>query len=206
MIGRSLSRPSALERAGPKASDMLKERLLQLTLYLTNEIVANIPLSTVRHAWYRRALGVELGEGAKVLMHVTFSIRGRPKAGRPGITIGRKSLINQGCWLDGRGGLRIGANVNVSRGTWLLGGDHDVDAPGFGVRYMPMEIGDRAFFGSRALVLAGLTIGEGAVVAAGAVVTKDVPPYAVVAGVPARVVRTRPRDLVYDLDYAPLFE
>ena len=207
VIGRTLSRRAAgRERAGPKAGDALKERLLQLTLYVTNELVANIPSSTLRHAWYRRALGVEIGEGAKVLMHVTFSIRGRPKPGRPGISIGRRSLINQGCWIDGRGGLRIGENVNLSRGTWLLGGGHDIDSPSFGVRYAPVEIGDRVFTGSRALVLAGVTIGEGAVVAAGAVVTRDVAPYAVVAGQPARVVRMRPRDLRYELDYAPLFE
>jgi acetyltransferase-like isoleucine patch superfamily enzyme len=206
VIERTLSSPQRRERAAPTRGGALKERLLQLTLYLTNEVVANIPSATIRHAWYRRALGVELGEGAKVLMHVTFSIRGRPKLGRPGISIGRRSLINQGCWLDGRGGLRIGENVNVSRGTWLLGGDHDIDGTAFDVRYAPMQIGDRAFFGSRAMVLAGLTIGEGAVVAAGALVTKDVAPYAVVAGVPARVVRTRSRDLRYELDYAPLFE
>ena len=56
------------------------------------------------------------------------------------------------------------------------------------------------------MVLPGVTVGEGAVVAAAALVTKDVAPYAVVAGVPAQVVRTRRRDLHYELAYAPMFE
>jgi maltose O-acetyltransferase len=64
-------------------------------------------------------------------------------------------------------------------------------------------IGDHAWIGYRALVLPGVTIGEGGVVAAGAVVTKDVPPYAIVAGNPARVVGQRTRDLTYELDYRP---
>ena len=139
-------------------------------------------------------------------MHVTFSVRGRPKDGRPGISIGRNSVINQHCWIDGRGGLRIGENVNVSRGVWLLGGDHNIDDPTFTTRFAPTEVGDRSFFGCRAMVLPGVTIGEGAVVAAAALVTKDVAPYAVVAGVPAQVVRTRRRDLHYELAYAPMFE
>jgi len=90
--------------------------------------------------------------------------------------------------------------------VWLLGGDHNIDDPTFTTRFAPIEVGDRAFFGCRAMVLPGVTVGEGAVVAAAALVTKDVAPYAVVAGVPAQVVRTRRRDLRYELAYSPMFE
>ena len=63
-----------------------------------------------------------------------------------------------------------------------------------------MSIGDRAWLSFRATILPGVSVGEGAVVAAGAVVTSDVPPYAIVAGVPARVVGERsPRELSYEL-------
>ena len=178
-------------------------RLLQLAHYLTNEIIACVPSRAVRHAWYRRVFGVELAQGAKVFMHVTMSIRGRHATP---IRIGRNSVINQGCWIDGRGGLRIGSNVNISRGTWILGGDHDIDDPYLATRFASVEIGDRVFIGARAVVFAGVTLGEGCVVAAGAVVTKDVAPYTVVAGVPARPIRERPRDLRYELDYSPMFE
>ena len=207
VIGRTLTgsqgRVVELESG---AGDTAKDRLLQLALYVTNELVANVPSATLRHSWYRRVLGIEMAEGAKVFMHVTMSVRGRPKADRGGISIGRNSLINQHCWIDGRGGLRIGANVNISRGVWFLGGDHNIDDPAFTTRFAPTEVGDRAFLGCRAQILAGVKIGEGAVVAAGALVTKDVPAYAVVAGVPARVVRTRRRDLHYELTYSPMFE
>ena len=115
MIGRAFTGTGgrAIELES-QASDSTKERLLQLALYLTNDVIANIPSATLRHLWYRRILGIQIAEGAKVFMHVTFSVRGRPKDGRPGISIGRNSVINQHCWIDGRGGLRIGENVNIS--------------------------------------------------------------------------------------------
>ena len=62
----------------------------------------------------------------------------------------------------------------------------------------PLTIGDRVWIGSNAIILTGVNIGEGAVVCAGCVVTKDVEPYAVVAGIPARKVNERPRDLRYE--------
>lgn len=63
---------------------------------------------------------------------------------------------------------------------------------------MSVEIGDRAWIGSNVVVLPGVTIGEGAVCCAGCVVTKDVEPYAVVAGIPAKKVGERPRVLTYE--------
>ena len=63
-----------------------------------------------------------------------------------------------------------------------------------------MEIGDRAWLGSNVMVLPGVVIGEGAVCCGGCVVTKDVEPYAVVAGIPAKKVGERPRDLRYEFN------
>ena len=70
----------------------------------------------------------------------------------------------------------------------------------------PIEIDDYAWIGSRATVLPGVKIGKGAVVAAGAVVTKDVTPYLVVGGVPARPLGTRSTDLRYEIRFRPAFE
>jgi len=67
-------------------------------------------------------------------------------------------------------------------------------------------VGDYVWIGARATILPGVTIGRGAVVAAGALVSRDVPPYAVVGGVPAKVIGERARDLRYTLNFRPWFE
>jgi maltose O-acetyltransferase len=184
----------------------MKAFTLQVVRYLTNGIVAKVPSYSVRHGWYRRALGVKLGRKSAVLMNVYFYVRGRPRPDRPGISIGEHTVINQSCVLDGRGGLRIGNNVSISPGVWLLTDGHDMNDPLFPEVLAPIEICDYAWLGSRALVMPGVTIGEGAVVAAGAVVTKDVCPYTVVGGVPARPIGTRAQNLRYQLDHRPAFE
>jgi acetyltransferase-like isoleucine patch superfamily enzyme len=109
------------------------------------------------------------------------------------VTIGEGTWIGPFCSLDGTGGLSIGAHCSVSAGVQLL--THDT------VRWAlsggsalpersPTRLGDRCFVGAGAVVLRGVTIGEGSVVGAGAVVTGDVPAGAIVAGVPARRIGT----------------
>ncbi|HYR94007.1 MAG TPA: acyltransferase [Methylomirabilota bacterium] len=130
---------------------------------------------------------------------------GRRK-GQPSITIGKYTVINRQCCLDGRGGLRIGDNVSISPGVWLLTDEHDMNDPYFAEMLGPIEIEDYVWLGSRAMVLPGVRIGKGAVVAAGAVVTKDVAPYQVVGGVPARPLGTRSTDLRYEIHWRPTLE
>jgi acetyltransferase-like isoleucine patch superfamily enzyme len=169
--------------------------VLALVRYLTNYVVAKVPVYAVRYAWYRRVLGMRIGEGSTVLMDQYIYIRGRARPGKHGISIGRRSIINQQCCLDGRGGLTIGDYVNVSAGVWLLTDSHDMNDPLFREVLAPVRVGNHAWIGSRALVLPGVTIGEGAVIAAGAVVTQDVEPYTVVGGVPARPIGARDRNV-----------
>jgi len=173
---------------------------LALVRYITNRMIARIPIYAVRHAWYRRVLGMRIGGGSALLMDLYIYIRGRQTSAgedvcRQGITIGRRSVVNQQCCLDGRGGLSIGDNVDISPGVWILTDSHDMHDPLFREVLAPVTIGNYAWIGSRALILPGVTVGEGAVVAAGAVVTHNVEPYAVVAGVPARPIGTRRRRL-----------
>jgi acetyltransferase-like isoleucine patch superfamily enzyme len=174
---------------------------LPLVRYLTNRVVARVPVYALRHAWYRRVLGMRIGEGSALLMDLFIYIRGRTRpggvsSGGPGISIGRRTVVNQQCCLDGRGGLEIGDDVDISAGVWILTDSHDMHDPLFREVLAPVRIRDHAWIGSRALILPGVTVGQGAVVAAGAVVTSDVEPYAVVAGVPARPIGTRSRNLL----------
>lgn len=101
------------------------------------------------------------------------------------------------CTLDARGGLYIGDSVSVSHGVMLMTGSHDINAVNFSVNYLPIRIGDYVWIGCAAIVLQNVTIGKGAVVAAGSVVTKDVPPYCIVAGIPAQVIGKRNENLDY---------
>lgn len=174
---------------------MMEELTLGLVRYVTNHVIAKIPVYAVRHAWYRRVLGMRIGAGSTLLMDLYLYIRGRARPGQNGITIGRRTVINQQCCLDGRGGLTIGDNVDVSPGVWILTDGHDMNDPEFPEVLAPVWIGNHVWIGSRALILPGVSIGEGAVVAAGAVVTGNVEPYTVVGGVPARPIGTRARSV-----------
>ncbi len=123
------------------------------------------------------------------------------------VSIGKNTVINWDCMLYTTGGLIIGENVSIAAGVWLVTGTHDMNHPQFLDTYRPIVIGDYAWIGMRATILGGISIGEGAVVMAGAVVTHDVPPYAVVGGIPAKVIRQRELQAPsYALDYHLLFE
>jgi maltose O-acetyltransferase len=180
---------------------MTRYVLAALIRYTTNHVVAHIPSYTLRHAWYRRVLGWSMGPGVHVLMDQHIHMDGVVTSGRK-VSIGQGSVINQGCLLYTSGGISIGKCVSISAGVWLVTGSHDLEDPGFAATIAgPIVIGDHVWIGMRATVLGGVTIGEGAVVMAGAMVTRDVPPFAVVGGVPAKVVRQRePRVLSYSLN------
>jgi len=161
-------------------------------LYVCNHLVANFPSSRLRSAFYRSIMLVDLNRRANVLSGLWLDCRGFLK-------IGDGTVINQRCRLDARGGLVIGANVSVSPEVHLLTGDHDIRSAEFTGRLRPIVIGDFVFIGSRATVLPGVTVGKGAAIAAGSVVTKDVAAFTVVGGVPAVVIGERPRNLAYTL-------
>ena len=117
------------------------------------------------------------------------------------LEIGAHTIIGPGCSLDARGTITIGRNVNISGGAAFQTGKHEIDSPTFDAAFLPIVVADRAWIAQNALILPGVTIGEGAVVAAGGVVTKDVAPYTVVGGTPARRLRERKRELTYELMY-----
>ncbi len=115
------------------------------------------------------------------------------------LTIGKSSIVGDHAILDARAGLTIGDNVNLSTNVAIWTGQHDYQSPDFAYEEAPVHIGDYAWLSFRSTILPGVTVGEGAVVAAGAVVTKDVTPFTIVAGIPAKVIGTRNRNLRYNL-------
>jgi acetyltransferase-like isoleucine patch superfamily enzyme len=125
------------------------------------------------------------------VLHV-YNFRNLPHAG---IRIGRDSLISEYTVIRGQGGVRIGDRVYTSPMTQLIAVNHVFDDPtrpfvDQGITAQGIVVEDDVWIGAAAVVTDGVRIGRGAVVAAGAVVTDDVPAHTVVAGVPARVVRT----------------
>jgi len=129
----------------------------------------------------------------KAIVYGGFNIRKPSK-----ITVGQGSVIGHGVTLDGRNGIVIGKNVNFSSEVMVWTMQHDYNDPLFSAQGGPVIIGDYAWVSARAIILPGVTIGEGAVVAAGSVVTRDVASYAVVGGIPAKKIAERMTGLNYD--------
>lgn len=120
--------------------------------------------------------------------------------------MGNNSVVNQKCRLDTRGSIFIGNNVSISAEVCILTADHDLRSPAFAGRTKPVTIADFAFVGTRALILPGVSVGRGAAIGAGAVVTRDVPECAIVAGCPAKRIGVRdPSALNYSITYGRLF-
>ncbi|WP_082570795.1 DapH/DapD/GlmU-related protein [Cellulomonas sp. Root485] len=151
--------------------------------------------------WHRgRVLSVELCGGE---VHPTATLhRGVRVHGANGVVIGPRSIVGPECIVDGRGGLILGSDVNVSGRAQLWSAQHDWRSPDFAFVTAPVHVHDHVWIGPNVVVLPGVTIGKGAVVAAGTVVTRDLEPMGLYAGVPARRIGERPSGLRYRLPVA----
>ncbi|MCL4374407.1 acyltransferase [Patescibacteria group bacterium] len=164
----------------------VKARLLMINLELCLLIlhgVGHLPFHHLRRFFYRLA-GLRLGSGSTIHMGARFY---QPNQ----IEIGHDTILGEKIVLDGRAPLKIGSHVDIASAVMIYNAQHDVNDPDFSQVNQPVTIGDYVFVGPRSIILPGVTLGTGAVVAAGAVVTKDVPPYAIVAGVPAKIIGER---------------
>lgn len=107
------------------------------------------------------------------------------------ITIGDHVFINAGCKFQDQGGIVIGDGALIGHGVVLATLDHDLDPEKRQQLHpAPIRLGKRVWVGANATITSGVTVGDNAVIAAGAVVTKDVPANTVVGGVPAKVIKS----------------
>jgi len=165
--------------------------------------IGTIPSHHVRKYFYK-LMGANIGKNA--VFHLKTKIRDPWR-----LQVGKGVQVGDNAELDARSGLTIGDNVNLSSNVniWTL--QHDHRKPDFGCytskdRKLSVEIGDRAWIGSNVIILPGVSIGEGSVCCAGCVVTKDVAPFTIVAGVPAKKIGVRLQNLTYVFDdKAPRF-
>jgi maltose O-acetyltransferase len=167
--------------------------------YIVNQWIMFIPFHFVRLFFIRIAIR-QLGKNTNFLMGVEFrQLRN--------IYIGNNSVINKNVLLDGRGGkLQIGNNVDIAPETniWTL--EHDVHDDYHKDIGAGVTIEDFVWIASRVTILPGVTIGRGAVIATGSVVTKSIPSMAIAAGIPAKIIGERKSKLLYKLNYQPWFK
>lgn len=160
-----------------------------------NMVVNKIPSRHIRK-WFYQMLGAKIGKKSVICRRADILYP-------MGLDISDNVAIGWFVDLDARGGIKIGHDTNISSRTVFITGSHDVDDPKFTAEFKPIIIGHHCWIGTNATILQGVTIGDGAVVAAGAVVTKDIPANEVWGGVPAKFIRKRNTKYDYNVIGAP---
>jgi acetyltransferase-like isoleucine patch superfamily enzyme len=154
------------------------------------------PAAVLHHGvYFHRGIVLRLEAGAQLRDRVRLGID-EPGLRAGSFTLGAGSVVLSDSHIDCSAAVAVGRGTQVGRRSQIFTHTHDtarrdvpvLDAP---LRTAPVTIGDDVMLYNEVVVLPGVTIGDGAVVAVRAVVTRDVPPYAVVAGVPARVIGSR---------------
>ncbi len=160
-----------------------------LNEYIINDALPHIPFWCIRKQVLRFA---KMRIGRKSFIMKRAYIMSPSK-----IKIGESTDINRNCFLDARGGISIGNNVSISHEVKIITGSHDVNSQKFNAIYLPINIEDNVWLGAGCTILQGVNIGKGAVVCAGAVVVRDIEPYEIVGGVPAKHIKQRSANLDY---------
>lgn len=161
----------------------IKMLVSSMLWWITNVVIANFPSKTVRLLWLK-LLGMSIN--GHVNIYEGFHIRApRGIVVEDGVSIGPKVL------LDGRMGLRIESNAVIAYDAIIWTLSHDYNDVYFRDKGAPVTIGAYSWICSRSIIMPGVTVGKGAVIASGAVVTKNVPDFAIMAGVPAKKIGER---------------
>jgi putative colanic acid biosynthesis acetyltransferase WcaF len=159
---------------------------VRLLWQVTNALFLQNPLNP--SSWLKvsllRLFGARIGRG--VVLKPGISVK------YPwNLEIGAHSWIGENAWLDSLAPIKIADNACISQGVYLCTGNHDWSDPAFGLVLKPISVAAGAWVGARATLLPGVTVSEGSVVVAGAVLAKDTQPFMIYAGVPAVMVKRR---------------
>ncbi len=178
------------------------------------------PLLILWRVFILKIIGIEISSDCHVANNVVANL-GFANQKQGEININSKVEIHQGvvldCWggsiqigqnvfigpysvIYGHGGVKIGRDTLIAMHTCILSSNHTIPDRNIPIRSqpdipLPVTIGKDVWLGARVTVLGGVTIGDGCIVGAGAVVTKDLPPYSIAVGIPARVIRQRPEKI-----------
>lgn|GEM_PF-588862 len=170
-------------------------KLIDGWMIYSGVFTGKIPSHILRNFIYRTIYNLKLGRRSVIY--------GRCEIRAPyNIIIGKQSIIGDNTLLDGRNGLNIGENVNISTGVIILTESHNSQSKDFSSlnESAPVTIKNRVWIGSRAIILPGIVIGEGCIIAAGAVVTRDLEAFGIYGGVPAKKIGIRNRNLIYEFN------
>jgi len=140
--------------------------------------------------------GVVIGNNVTILDNTIIECTGVIRALGEGLIIGNNVGISQNCFIQVRGSVRIEDKVIFGPGVYVFSENHNIENPNAyiteqGESRKGVLIKKGVWVGSRATILDGVTIGEHCVIAAGSIVTKDIPPFSVVAGIPAKIIKSR---------------
>ena len=186
------------QQALPKITNRFYNYWLDFELMLLRW-VGYVPFYFIRRFLYKLS-GIKIGKGSIIHMGARFF---NPK----NIRIGEDTIIGDNCFLDGRASLKIGSHVSIASQVLIYNSEHDINSQDFRPIEETVEINDYVFIGARAVILPGVKIGKGAVIAAGAVATKDISPMIVVGGVPAKEIgRRKINNPNYRIGRARLFQ
>lgn len=170
-----------------------RERTL---VYINNHLISRVVFSRVRLFWYRRVMKFQIGPRSSILTGFKVSRRGN-------LRIGHNSVVNNSCRFDNRFRIELGNNVSITYGTTIYTKGHDIDCPDFSTKGAGVRIEDYVWVCANAILLPGVTLGEGCVVLTGSVVIKSVAARQVVGGNPSRFIRNRPANQRYQLHWDP---
>ncbi|VAW52097.1 hypothetical protein MNBD_GAMMA05-629 [hydrothermal vent metagenome] len=159
-----------------------------------NHIFNKVPSYAFRNFVAKHIYGLKLGKSSNIHFGVTLLSPWR-------IKIGDNCNVQMHCLLDGRGNLIIHNNVDITLGVKIFTEQHNINSANYDTVKKEVVLHDNVVIGSYSLILPGVTVSEGAVIAAGSVVPKDIPEYVMAAGNPAIVKSDRNKEINYKLNF-----